>query len=422
MNLVARPWIIFFILSYFVISSSVGRPIQYSSDAIEEWKKTDEADRAQRYLHGALRGDSVAQFNLGLCYERGIGVAVNYSEAVKWYQKSADQDNADGQASLAGCYYFGIGVIKDEVEAYAYYSLASRSMEKAKKPLSLLAGKFTFEKLTKAQRRAQDLLKDIEVKRAAKLVGTGRIFTDNKAKADAGDAVAQGTIGYCYHNAEGVARDYAQAVYWFRKSADQGNAESQSNLGWCYYQGEGVPRDYAHAVFWYRKAADQGLDIAQTRLGSCLVDGIGVTKDPTQGVSWYRKAAEQGEPYAQANLGHCYFEGNGVAKDYVQGALWLRKAAEQGHPSAQFSLGERYENGDGVERDKVEAYAYYNVILANELASGTSFPQDARERLSSLEKTMSKGLFGDDIAAGQKRTKELQKEIDAKIAAKKAGK
>ena len=44
MNLVARPWIIFFILSFFVISSSVGRPIQYSSDAIEEWKKTDEVD------------------------------------------------------------------------------------------------------------------------------------------------------------------------------------------------------------------------------------------------------------------------------------------------------------------------------------------------------------------------------------------
>ena len=170
------------------------------------------------------------------------------------------------------------------------------------------------------------------------------------------------------------------------------------------------------------QAADKGDAIAQSRLGYCLINGEGVTKDLTQGVSWYRKAAEQGEPYAQANLGHCYFEGNGVAKDYVQGAFWLRKAAEQGHPYAQFSLGERYEKGDGVERDKIEAYAYYNVILSNELASGTSFPQDARERLSSLEKTMSKGLFGDDISAGQKRTKELQKEIDAKIAAKKAGK
>ena len=41
-----------------------------------------------------------------------------------------------------------------------------------------------------------------------------------------------------------------------------------------------------------------------------------------------------------------------------------------------------------------------------------------RGRLAVLEKQMSAGK----IAAGQKRTKELQKEIDAKISAKAAGK
>lgn len=376
MNLVERPGIWLSILSFFAFSCSVANA----------GMSPDEVNRANRYLYGALGGDSTAQYNLGLCYERGIGVAVNKSEAVKWYQKSADQGDADGLSSLACCYYYGIGVLEDKVEAYAYFSLASRSMEKAKKAQSELAAELTFEMLTKALSRARDLSRGIEARRAAKTVGTSRVFNENKAKADAGDAPAQSKIGYCYYKGEGVARDYEQAVYWFRKSADQGYPVAQHNLGYCYFAGEGVSRDYAQALFWFRRAADSGNHKSGT------------------------------------NIAHIYFEGLGVAKDYVQGLFWLHKAAKHGNPEAQFALGKRYEEGDGVGQDKVEAYAYYNIILANKEASDTSLPEDARARISSLEKTMSKWLLRDDIAAGQKRTKELQNEIEANISAKSAGK
>ena len=51
------------------------------------------------------------------------------------------------------------------------------------------------------------------------------------------------------------------------KPKDQGNATAQLNLGLRYGRGEGVAQDYTQARFWYRKAADQGNALAQGNLG-----------------------------------------------------------------------------------------------------------------------------------------------------------
>lgn len=46
--------------------------------------------------------------------------------------------------------------------------------------------------------------------------------------------------------------------------ADKGNADAQSYLGVMYEKGWGVPaKDYAEALKWYRTAADQGDTYAQ---------------------------------------------------------------------------------------------------------------------------------------------------------------
>ena len=158
------------------------------------------------------------------------------------------------------------------------------------------------------------------------------------------------------------------------------------------------------------KKAEKGDRVAQYTLGNCYYNGAGVANDEAQAVSWYRKAAEQGLAQAQYNLGVCHEYGTGVPKDFVQGVSWYRKAAEQGHAKAQFYLGFCYSMGEGVARDQIEAYAFYSLAAITD--------EGARHVLDILEEKMSAG----QIAAGQKRSKELQKEIDAKSAAKKAGK
>ena len=137
----------------------------------------------------------------------------------------------------------------------------------------------------------------------------------------------------------------------------------------------------------------------------------GMTPEEVKAFEGYKSLAEKGDRAAQCNLGNCYYKGNGVAKDHAQAVSWWRKSAEQGLAHAQFMLALCYDGGlAGVEKNAIEAYALY--IL------GVSFDDLARTNLTILEKRMSR----DEIAAGKKRAKELQKEIDAKMAAKTARK
>jgi len=48
----------------------------------------------------ANQGDDVAQFDLGLLYNKGWGVPRDYVQAVRWYRRAADQGNADAQYNL----------------------------------------------------------------------------------------------------------------------------------------------------------------------------------------------------------------------------------------------------------------------------------------------------------------------------------
>jgi len=69
-----------------------------------------------------------------------------------------------------------------------------------------------------------------------------------------------------YQNGFGVAKDYQEAVKWYRKSADQGNSWGQGNLGNMYVNGWGGQRDRTEAIRWLKKAADQGSEYAKEKL------------------------------------------------------------------------------------------------------------------------------------------------------------
>ena len=73
----------------------------------------------------AEQGNAATQFNLGLMYEKGQGVAKSYANAVKWYRKSAAQGYARAQVRLGNMYSFGIGVAKDTDEAVKWYRKAA---------------------------------------------------------------------------------------------------------------------------------------------------------------------------------------------------------------------------------------------------------------------------------------------------------
>ena len=45
---------------------------------------------------------------MGLIYNSGHGVDVNYKKAIKWYEKAAEQGDADAQYNLGLMYYLSL--------------------------------------------------------------------------------------------------------------------------------------------------------------------------------------------------------------------------------------------------------------------------------------------------------------------------
>lgn len=304
------------------------------------------------------------------------------------YRAEAAKGDANAQRMLGFCYFFGEGVGKDLAKAVFWYRKAANQ--------GYAEGQFDLGSCYAAgQGVTQDLTEAVTWYRKA---------------AEQGYAMAQLKLGDCYAQGKGVPADLVQANSWYRKAADQGSSGAQLHLGDNYANGKGFTQDNVEAASWYRKAAEQGHRLAQYRLGDCYYFGKGVKKDLVQSASWHRKSAEQGWVRSQRYLGLCYLSGDGVTKDITQAIYWLTKAAEQKDDHALFSLGYFYATGTGVIKDEVEAYAYWKLAGDNH--------EHAVKNLAMLEK----GLSADQLKAGQQRALELQKEIEAKIAAKNAGK
>ena len=228
------------------------------------------------------------------------------------------------------------------------------------------------------------------------------------------DAKAQFDLGKRYEYGNGVAKNYVEAVKWYRTSAEQGYANAQQKLGECYWRCWSNPNPkeaekwMCRAVESYRKAAEKGDAEAQFQLGKCYAYGNGAVEDAAEAAKWIRKAAEQGNVDAQYFLGQCY----GRSLPYTNFSVWLPRprivqgnakeaakfllmAAKCGHIDAQYAIGYCYRHGEGVDKNDDEAAKWFSKAtehgsmaaqfeLAKCYATGEGVSQD---------KTMSAKLF-----------------------------
>jgi localization factor PodJL len=148
----------------------------------------------------ALKGDPSAAYEVAVRYAEGKGVASNFDEAAKWYDRAAQAGVVPAIFRLGTLYEKGLSVKKDVDIARRYYiEAAERGNAKAMHNLAVL-------------------------------------------DADGG----------------GNGANYKNASQWFRKAADRGVADSQFNLGILYARGIGVEQNLAESFKWFSLAAAQG--------------------------------------------------------------------------------------------------------------------------------------------------------------------
>jgi TPR repeat protein len=190
-------------------------------------------------------GDADSELWLAACYELGIdGLPKDITEAMKWYRKAAEHDNALAQTCIGLSYFDGSNVPKDHGEAVKWFRKAAQH----------------------------------------------------------GEAQSEWMLGRCYLNGWGVIKDEAQAVKWTQKSAKQNYPAAQHLLGACYVDALGIAKNEFEGVKWYRKAAEQNYAAAQRSLGLAYSNGEGVVKDEVEGYKWFALAAAQGDENANKYL------------------------------------------------------------------------------------------------------------------------
>ena len=159
------------------------------------------------YTKAADQGNVLAQHYLGNCYYSGQGTTRNLAEAIKYWRLAADAGHDESQYSIGVCHLEGRGVPRDEVmaliwirkateqgnpgallllgrfhlgrvaanlsfkinmtEAYACFSLAGVTLEKARNELADLEKKMDAQSISNGKKRALELKKEIDAKRAA---------------------------------------------------------------------------------------------------------------------------------------------------------------------------------------------------------------------------------------------------------------
>ena len=80
-----------------------------------------------------------------------------YKTAIKFYTKAAEQGSARAQFNLGVMYYKGLGVAQDHVLAHMWMNLASANgREKASEARDTIAAKMTPSQIEKAQELARE--------------------------------------------------------------------------------------------------------------------------------------------------------------------------------------------------------------------------------------------------------------------------
>ena len=162
-----------------------------------------------------------------------------------------------------------------------------------------------------------------------------------KARAEAGDATAQYSLGLRYYQGKGVKRDSVTAYAWWEIAASNGNKAAESD----------------------KRILDKALTIQQVKAAHKLAWEL--KKTLPMDFKYLKVLAENGNVDAQFELGMMYNEGKGVEQDFKEAVKWYQKAADQGDAGAQYALGHLYYNGMGVKEDRVTAYALCLIASAN---------------------------------------------------------
>src|SRR5271168_803292 len=176
-----------------------------------------------------------------------------------------------------------------------------------------------------------------------------------RAAHSAGSSEATFRIAELHVKGEGVQRNLAEAVKWYRRDAECDHPRAQFRLGLVLLNGAkggGVAK-------WHSSASACDAELAQRNAEALFPSGFEVRPDPDEALRWLDEAARNGEREADGVVGAVYLDGRARPRDFALARHRLEAAAGAGVASAQFHLGDMLFRGHGQPSDPPAAADWY---------------------------------------------------------------
>jgi TPR repeat protein len=264
----------------------------------------------------AEKGDTEAQYLLGLQYQAGDGIEKNPAEAAKWLRQAATQGHVGAQGAL-GALQAASGNADEVTEAAKWLQAASEEgRTEAMVALAALhqrEGSAVYDQAEALRRYAQ--------------------------AADAGHAGAARTLAEMHVQGRGVARDLAQGLQWYRRAAELGDTGAKFILGRIEAVTKAVRADSEKALAWWRAEAEKGDTGAALALELLAAEPRAATdEDPAETVRWSLLLSGLRGAEAHQVRGYMLEHGIAVNRDLAAAIASYRKAAALGLPQAKEAL------------------------------------------------------------------------------------
>lgn len=256
------------------------------------------AQADQKLINNAHQGDPKAMVLLGECYEKGAGVEVDSTMALKWFQKAANTGDGLGWVYVSHYYLTGsCGMPKD----------------------------------------------------------TSRYFAIRKewAGRNVPDAIAG--LGVAYELGFGTKIDTEKALELYQQSVKAGSAWGNYYMGLNYLNGDcGVAKDVKKAMTYLLKSYKMGLHFSEGILAEIYYN----KNDYKNARKWSEEGMKWGDPRAYEVAAMMYWNGHGVEKDQAK-AMQMMSALIAKHHNlgyAQYRTGAMYMSPDSAAlRDSLKA-------------------------------------------------------------------
>lgn len=193
------------------------------------------AEAAALVRRAADAGAVEALFDMGHLHEKGIGVAQDMNEALRWYRLAADRKDSRAMLRLGTIHADGLGVAPDTAQAAKWFA----------------GGVASTLKLARLLTSLESFVYGFDVPRR-------RVEAARAAENDPAMALR---LGLYLMDEKTPGRDPATALRLLRIAADARIPAAAMQIGTMYAQGDGVPQSDAEAVRWLRpEAKRQGAD------------------------------------------------------------------------------------------------------------------------------------------------------------------